>query len=30
MIIQGEEGCGISPYIRNFEKKAIEEGCSVW
>ncbi|OUM65933.1 hypothetical protein PIROE2DRAFT_7008 [Piromyces sp. E2] len=29
MIIQGEEGYGITPYIKNFEKKAIEEGCSV-
>ena len=30
MIIQGEEGYGLSPFIRTFEKKAIEEGCSVW
>jgi len=30
LIIQGEEGYGISPFIRNFEKKAMEEGCSVW
>jgi len=29
LIIQGEEGYGISPFIRNFEKKAMEEGCSV-
>eukprot|EP00833_Pecoramyces_ruminatium_P001639 jgi/Orpsp1_1/1175671/evm.model.c7180000054771.1 len=29
LIIQGEEGYGISPFIKNFEKRAMEEGCSV-
>ncbi|ORX76630.1 hypothetical protein BCR32DRAFT_271175 [Anaeromyces robustus] len=29
LVIQGEEGYGITPFIRSFEKKAVEEGCSV-